>query len=240
MSLVVLGSARGGPGVTTLALAVAGWLHDAVVVEADPCGGVLALRYQLGREPGLLTLAADRRAGPDDVLAHAQRLPGGVPVLVGPESPEQARLLWRRAGIHLVKALTGLDRPVLVDAGRLDLTEHSDTLLPAASLVLLVVRRRAEELVAAAQRMRALAGVATVALVLVGDGPYRPADVATQLGADVLAVVPEDKRAAASLEGGGLAPALRRSPLMRAARGLAEALAERLAVDGEARLGVSP
>ncbi len=239
MSLIVVGSARGGPGVTTLALALAGWLRDAVLAEADACGGVLALRYQLGREPGLLTLAADRRAGSEEVLAHAQRLPGGMPVLVGPESPEQARLLWRRAGVHLVKALGALDRPVVVDAGRLDLTEHSDTLLPAASLVLLVLRGRAEELVAAAQRMRALAGVVPVGLVLVGDGPYRAADVATQLRADVLAVLPEDKRTAASLEGGGLAPALHRSPLMRAARGLAEALAERLATVAEHHLGAT-
>lgn len=241
MSLVVLASARGAPGVTTSALAVAGWLRDALLVEADRFGGVVALRYGLGREPGLLSLAADRHLSKGAVLAHAQRLPGGVPVLVGPESPIQAELLWRRAGRRLLGALGGHAGPVLVDAGRLRNDERDDALLAVASLVVVVVRRRAEELLAAAQRIESLADSVPLALVVVGDGPYRSADISAQLGCGVLGELPDDRRSAASLEAGGAVGALRRSPLVRAARGLAETIAGRteLAPPAQAGAGVA-
>lgn len=143
---------------TTTALALAGWLRDALLVEADLCGGVLALRYGLGREPGLLSLAADRKAAEGNLLGHAQALPGPVPVpvLVGPESAMQALMLWRRAGAHLLRVLVAYDGPVLIDVGRLGHGESHAGLLTSPSLVVIVVRRRAEELVAAAQRIEAL------------------------------------------------------------------------------------
>lgn len=53
MALVCFVSQKGSPGTTTTALAVAAaWLtpdgRRKLFVEADPFGGVLALRYQLG------------------------------------------------------------------------------------------------------------------------------------------------------------------------------------------------
>ncbi|MCP5854114.1 hypothetical protein NL323_29700, partial [Klebsiella pneumoniae] len=45
MSLIVLGAAKGAPGVTTAAVALAAvWPRSAVVAECDPSGGDLALR----------------------------------------------------------------------------------------------------------------------------------------------------------------------------------------------------
>src|SRR5438477_511605 len=86
MMTIVVGSVRSA-GATTVALAIAGWLDPVVLVEADPDGGVLALRYGLRREPGLLTLAASRDLEGDMLSEHTQRLPGGLPVIVAPESP---------------------------------------------------------------------------------------------------------------------------------------------------------
>ena len=45
MSLIVIGAAKGGPGVTTAAVALAAvWPRRAIVAECDPSGGDLALR----------------------------------------------------------------------------------------------------------------------------------------------------------------------------------------------------
>ncbi len=97
MKIVTLASVRGAPGVTTAALMLASTLPEAVLVEADLDGGVLAIRYGLGREPGLTTLAA---SSPDDDRgwrANAQSA-GGVPVLVEPDLPDACAMLWRTGG----------------------------------------------------------------------------------------------------------------------------------------------
>ncbi len=150
MSMIVVGSVRSS-GATTLALALAASLERSVLVEADADGGLLALRYGLGREPGLLSLAASRQVSVDGILDHAQRLPGGLPVVVAPESPERATHLLRSAGARLgglLAAIDGLD--VVVDAGRLGPSSPALCLVPPASVALIVARPRAEELVAAA------------------------------------------------------------------------------------------
>ena len=141
MSLLVFGSVRASPGVTTTALAVSACLARRVLVEADCDGGVLALRYGLGVEPGVTTLAAaGGHPGLDEVLGHAQALPGGVPVLVGPDSPDQAVALWRSAGDRLAGVLADLDLDVVVDAGRLSPASPALSLVPVASQVLVVAR----------------------------------------------------------------------------------------------------
>ncbi|HEY8546506.1 MAG TPA: hypothetical protein VIL36_15710, partial [Acidimicrobiales bacterium] len=57
------------------------------------------------------------------------------------------------------------------------------------------------------------------------DGPYRPSDVATQLGVPVLTTLPWDPRSADTLAGGRwVGRRLARSELGRAARQLADAV----------------
>ena len=108
MKVVTLASVRGAPGVTTASLLLASTFADGLVVEADLDGGVLAIRYGLGREPGLTTFAA---AGPGDGsgwTAHAQDA-GGVPVLVGPDAPSASAALWRTAGDRITRELVASD-----------------------------------------------------------------------------------------------------------------------------------
>jgi hypothetical protein len=55
--IVTLGSVRGAPGVTSWSLLLAAaWpsmsAPERVVLEADPAGGVLGVRYGLGVDPG--------------------------------------------------------------------------------------------------------------------------------------------------------------------------------------------
>lgn len=221
--MIVFGSARGAPGATTTALGVASWLDDAALVEADPDGGVLAVRYGLGREPGLVTLAATRGTG--DLLDHAQRLPGGTPVVAAPESASRAAHLWRLGASSIVEAIKTADHPVVVDAGRLGPSSPALALADTAAYVVVVCRPVAEQLIAAADAVQRLAGGdGEVGLVLVGERPYTAADVTSQLGCPVLGVIDEDTRAAAALHNGHSDRALRRSALLRSARSLAETL----------------
>ena len=63
-------------------------------------------------------------------------------------------------------------------------------------------------------------------MLLVGDAPYGPAEVAATLGVDVAGVIAWDPRTAAVLTGSrGAVRDLRRSPLVRSAATLADTLA---------------
>ena len=219
MRSVALCSARGAPGVTTTALLVASHL-DAVMVEADLSGGVVAIRYGLGREPGLVTLAAANPHEPGGWLDHAQNA-GGIPVLVGPDAAETAESLWRTAGV-----LGRSDGTVVVDVGRM---WRRPRVLDAAEVVLVLARPNAEELVAASHAVATLNATnrghrgVQVGVVLVGDGTYRPTEIGDSLGAPVLAHLPEDPATAAHLrDGGTTSRSLARSRLSRAVAGLAD------------------
>lgn len=229
MSVFLVGSLRGSPGVTTACVLLAGCFARGVVVEADRDGGVLAVRHGLGREPGLTTLAGAR--GPIGWEAHAQSV-GGVPVLVGPESLERTGALWSHAGDRLVNALTTPadgdgEVDVVVDVGRFASSWPPAGLGQVASGVVVVVRPVAEQLVGLTQHLgRWSAAGWPVGVVLAGVGPYRARDVADGLGVPVLGVLPEDRRAAATLADGGSARVLARSPLARAVRTLADTLTD--------------
>jgi hypothetical protein len=225
VTLLVFGSARSSPGATTAAIAVAAWIDGSVVVEADPDGGVLAVRYGLAREPGLVTLAATRSLGESGLLGHAQTLPGGTRVVVAPESAERATNIWRVSGSGLVAMLGSVTDHVVVDGGRLGPSSPSLALLPHASVVAVMARPVPDELLAAADRVEAISALgARAGLVLVGDRPYTAGEVAAQLGCDVLGVIADDRRGAKALTGGASPRSVRRSMLMRSARGLAERL----------------
>src|SRR3546814_9009974 len=100
---------------------ISDWSSDVcssdLLVEADLSGGVLAVRYGLGREPGLTSLAAANPTEEGGWLDHAQDA-GGVPVLVGPDSPEAAEALWRTAGERIVTVLDRSEGWAVIDAGR--------------------------------------------------------------------------------------------------------------------------
>ncbi len=215
MRSVALCSVRGAPGVTTTALLLASRLGGSVLVEADLSGGVIAARYGLGREPGLTTLAASRLPEPAAWLDHAQDA-GGVPVLVGPDSPEASESLWRTTGDRLAAAIDQLDGRVVIDAGRL---QRATPIALGAELLLVLARPLAEQLVGVSHALSSLqrASRGHVAVVLIGRGPYRAADVQTALGCHVLAHLPDDPTSAERLiDGRGSQARIARSPLGRA------------------------
>jgi hypothetical protein len=147
--LVAVGGEKGSPGATTTAVALAAaWPGSAVVVEADPGGGDLALRLRLPSgealppTPTVLTLAAAARqhvGDPQLVVRHASGMSDHMGVIPGPMMAEQS------AGIAgswdpLAAALSRSAIDVIVDVGRLDTGSPAMPVAAAADVVVIVGR----------------------------------------------------------------------------------------------------
>lgn len=251
MSLIVLASASGSPGVTTAGLGLAlGWPRPALLVEADPTGGsAVAAGYLRGSvvpPEAMIELALAQHV--DEILETLPRvsmeLPGSAARWVpGTRSHEQARSLvplWE----PLTAALRSLDatgQDVIVDAGRLGLFGSPDPVLLGADLALLVTRTDMVSLSGArswAETLRdrfARAGASsTLGVVLVGEGrPFRAREVASVLQLPVVTTLAWDPDSAEVLSNGAepaRAGLLQRlagrsgwedSPLLRSLRGRA-------------------
>lgn len=154
MSLIVLTSASGSPGVTTTALGLTlTWPRPVLLVEADPTGAsaVFAGFFRGGVEPtgGLINLAVAHREGtlarslPRETLVLDQGgAEGSAWFLPGAQSHEQAPslvLLWEPL-TTVLRSLHQHGQDVIVDAGRLGLAGWPEPLVLGADLTLLVSR----------------------------------------------------------------------------------------------------
>lgn len=242
--LIGIGSVKGSPGVTSAAVALtaalpaalaaaAGGPVRALLVEADPAGGDLAMRFALMLTPGLMSLAADARRGDrvdptHQIDRHAQPLPPpvGVAVVVAPPDAHQARAAIAAlagqvpgdvrsdargdvgGGFGVLRAAADLPgRVVVVDCGRLDPGSPTAAVLHGADALVMLARPHAEELAHLVRRLPEFRAWARhPALVLTGPG-HRSAEVAQELGVAVLARLPHDPAAARLLSaprGGGI------------------------------------
>jgi hypothetical protein len=240
MSLVTVGSVRGGPGATTVAVALAAvWARRErapFLLEADPDGGVLAARFGLGHRPSLTELGVRARTNihADDLWSAAQALPASgrdqpVPVVLAHPSADQCQAALRTVGSRLGPLLDSLPgHDAIADVGRLRPGSPALPLVEASSLVLVVLRPRLEEIDAVAHRITALNERGAVRLVLIGDRPYPAAEVASVLGVGVVGVVADDGRSAAAFRGDRGVHGIGRLPLLRSARAVAVAVAAHL------------
>ena len=236
MSLVVFGSLKDAPGVTTLVTCVAyQWpRHRRVaVVEADVDGGAMAARFGLHPEnPSLVSFAAVSRHGlsEGEFWSACQRLPGGPPVLVAPGGASTGTALEQVDFGELDRSLRDTD--LLVDAGRLRASGPQQRLYEQADFVVVVVRPRFESLAVLLDRAEALSADRPLLAVVVGEGSYPVREIDAALRqttgdrAWVLASVAGDARGAAALaDDGGRERALRRSLLARTIRPVTDLLA---------------
>lgn len=238
MAVVALTSARGAPGVTTTALAMAMlWPRPVVLIEADVAGSssILAgyLRGTVPPDRGLVSLAVAHRRGVldekfyDQTIALIENRVRLVPGLVNAQQAASMDKLWSPLSIVLANLeRTGTD--VIVDAGRLGMRHGPMPLLRSADAVLLVTRTTLPAVSAARARVNVLRedlielgqGDDTLAMLLVGEGqPYRAREIHTALGVPVLASMAWDQAASDSLSVG--APYGRRfaaAPLFRSTR----------------------
>jgi len=252
VALITLAADKGAPGVTTAALALAAvWPARAMVAECDPSGGDLVYRLPgadgspLNPDLGLLSLAATARRGlhPGQAWQHAQVLHGGLDVLVGLSTAEQAgglAGLWSTFGqaFSLVP-----DADVFADCGRLGPGAPTLELIAHSSLLLLVARATVDQVAHLRDRIAVLSAALErgsfagppIGVVLVADPDQRKRTVeqvsallrAAQLSADVVGVLANDPKGAALLAGewGGR---LDKSLLIRSAREVALGLYQRL------------
>jgi hypothetical protein len=236
--LISVCSLGGAPGVTTSALALAArWPRPAhpVVVECDPSGGSLAMRFGLNSAPGLVSLAAAaRNDGSTGLLwSHSQPLSNELSVVAAPpgggfaQAALAALLDSRRDAVSVLRVAAALaDSTVIVDCGRLDQTSPAMAVARESDRLVLLVRPRADELAAVAASLSLVdLWAMRPSLVLVGTG-YPAAEVTRTLGVPVLASIPWDVKGARALSGqAGPRRAPARSRLGRAAHQIANALA---------------
>ena len=215
MSLIVLTSASGAPGVTTTTLGLAcTWNRAAIVVEADPVGGagVLAGYFRGFQAPtqSVVDLLMAHRAGrlseqfPESLIPIESTT---ASVLPGPRSHAQAfsaRELWEPLSL-IWKGLHSLETDVLIDAGRLGMECYAEPLLGSSDLILLVTRSDLPSLAAAKQWSERAVGTRKShpetpewAVILIGAGkPYSAHEVSAVLGLPVVSKLALDSRGAA-------------------------------------------
>ena len=247
--LISLVSAKGSPGVTTAALAVAScWPRTAIVADLDPQGGDVLAGLTGGRHHaggGIVDVLVEARHG--DLLGALRRhvtrpAAHGPLVLGGFGSPGQAAgVPWPPVAAVLAD-LPGAD--VVADCGRLVLGHPVVEVLRRSRLTLLVIGSSLRAVRAGARvvpQLRAELGLPAdddeaFGLLVVGpDDPYSVEEIEQACGAEVVGTLPDDPRAARVWT--DAAPPRRgfaRSALQRAAAVLADELAarERAPVNG--------
>lgn len=243
----MLAADKGAPGVTTATIALGAiWPRPVLVAECDQAGGDLVYRLpgeggrMLNPAHGILSLAATARRGlrPEQMFEHTQKLVGGMEVLVGLGSAEQAQgltWLWGPLG-RAFAGLQGAD--VLADCGRLGPGTPLRDLLREAAKIVLITRPTLEHVAHLRERIGALTAELTgpaaprIGILVVADPrEYRTSITevgrilaAAKLPATMLGGFALDPRGAEMLRGqwGGR---LGRSLLIRSARQIAGTLA---------------
>lgn len=241
--MISVGSLRGAPGATTIAALLSwAWPDTGLprfVIEADPAGGAIAPRWQhlngLAWEPGLLELATARSDIDRSALEHnSQPLAGNLRVLPARAMPAQVAAALTNLGddgvaqLHSLSTGPGRAADITIDVGRIDLAGPAGPILEQSELVLIVLRPRLDEVNAALVSADALseAGV-PIGLVCIGDRPYKPKEIGNEAGADLVLQLPDDRRSGELFHANGFAwRGLRRSPLGRAMRTVAAAVAQ--------------
>jgi hypothetical protein len=143
VTVVAVGTVKGGIGATTAALAFAAACAErrpTLLVEADPSGGsLIGTCPELAPAPSLESMMTERRdqATVEQLLACTQPL-GDILVAPCPAEPFKAHLVVDQPRSPWMATLRDVDGHVVCDVGRIHPTSPSWRLLQAADLLLLV------------------------------------------------------------------------------------------------------
>lgn len=247
MTVFALASAKGSPGVSTTAAALAvSWPTPAVLADVDPAGGDVMWRNRtatgapLDPDRGLLSLAAAVRRGAAeaDLAEHLQQTAMGVDVLVGLASPDQLAGLGAAWG--QLPAVFGQHRTdVLVDCGRVVPGSAALPVFTGADVVVLVTRPDISGTAHLRERLRSMrsslgvGGPGGKPVGVVVTTSYRDTRSAAdlqqlfdseRLGVTVLGIVADEPKAAQILSGERVGQ-FRKTLLGRSATQLAQRLA---------------
>ena len=204
MSIIAVGSAKASPGATDLSVGLGlSWApntgRQAVLIEADGDGGVVAARYGPDPDP-LAGGAVGRRSTRSDPQSGSRT--------TASSSPANCPRWWRRGRgrppawyssrwpRRLIDGFANQDDiDVVVDVGRVRSHSPATELIKHCDLLVLVARPQFDQLVPLVHRVRQVTaqGVPT-ALVCVGDRPYPPAEMAKAAQLDLLGVMAYEPR----------------------------------------------
>ena len=250
MAILLLTSAGGAPGVTTLAVGLAlTWPRPVLLADCDPGAhqAVLAgyLAGQASNGKGLLRVAEahrDRRPLREVVIDQSLALSEDdgdrrlfLPGFTKAGSAAHFGGVWEDLADTFVR-LADVDFDVIVDAGRLGPYGLPNHLLERSALTGLVLRTSLRAVMSARVHLPALREDArstmtaptNLGLLLVGEGqPYGRSEVANALNVPVVASVSDDPLTASHLSDGR--PRHRKfdsAPLVRSLRSAAVTLSE--------------
>jgi len=203
--------------------------YPTTLIEADPAGGVLALRFGLTERPSLATMSSDTRRSRtlDDVLRNAQDI-NDVNVIAGPADPLVAARSVQSSTATIIELAKTPGTRWVCDLGRIDERSAAIELAKAADQTILVSRTAPAEVQALLYAARVLRShSANIGLVTVGDHPHTPAEVQSVAEIQLLAALPDSPTVAPAFNGGQFRRSqLRRSVLWRSVIGLAKVLDE--------------
>lgn len=256
MAILLLTSASGAPGATSLGVGLAlTWPRSVLLADCDPGAHQAVLAgYLTGTSAdgkGLLRVAEahrDRRELTEVVIDQSISLADDDGAsrlfLPGFNRPSSATLF---AGVwpELASAFATLDDhgfDVIVDAGRIGSSGLPPALVDRADLTMLVLRSDLRSIVSARVQLLTLrehprlqASQRSFGLALVGPGqPYSAREISKSLGAPVITEIPDDHPTAQHLSDG--APRARKFDSSKLARSLhttAALLASRFATNAE-------
>lgn len=214
-------SAKGSPGATLAALAVAA-VTGGVAVELDPAGGEVECWIGPCGEPGLIRVASGLRhaAEPDGLLDEcAREVRPGVRVVLAPVGAEQASSTLVAIGDRLPAALV-VDQWVVLDGGRWSRTQPSANRLGGCDLVAVTTPPTLAGVAHAEPVIRSLRERtdAQVVALVIGERGYGSAEMVDALGVPVVGPLAWDPRGANALLATGAGGWWRRSSLARSAR----------------------
>lgn len=245
MTTIALCSAKGSPGVSTLACVLgAVWPSQprVLVAECDPSGGDLAPRFGLSTRHGITSFALARRHGSpgDSIDEHVQRLPGGLEVLVAPVGTDPATALDNELA-SLSWPIFAESLNVLIDCGRFVSGAPGQRLILAESDHVVVVARPDPSGVShlrwVIERINPIRNSGRVEVLLAGEGTFSSTQVSRALGAEVLDVIPEDRKAAAIACGApGRSSSFAKSSLIACARRITQKILQDTAADADDKL----
>lgn len=197
--LVSVSSISGSPGVTSWSLLLgAAWPSeidvDRVVIEADPDGAVLGSRYDIGVEPGVVSLlGACRDRSVVDVAAHGRRVTNdGLWLVPGPEVAEVAWPSWSSSVETAAEVFATDSRVWIADVGRLSPGSPVRGLSMLSTLNLIVCRPEPESLVQVPARVSALARASRVGVLVCGSTSYELAHLRDYFGVDDVWIAASD------------------------------------------------
>lgn len=218
--LTALISAKGSPGATTAALALAAVSNRGLMVECDPSGGSIECWTGVSAEPGLMRVASALRRScePDSVRIGARPSPPGVAVVHAPTSGTMTESALMSIGEQIPAALNGAPEMVFVDAGRWSRSQPTAGRIAGCDVVLIVCVPTVAGIAAVTSLIEAVAATtARPGLLLVGDRPYSPDEISAVTRTPVVGVLPWDSRAVNGLITDGVTKTWLRSSLARSA-----------------------